>query len=176
MKGRIDLKEFIMGVKKELVEASRERVGQPFFELTDVEMETEFSLEASAEAEGGFKMFVSLKGSTKAFQSHKLTMKFKPLSDAAPEAIEGPLNTTGSDGVTGLQIIGSGGNLVPEVAIGARYDPRRHSPGGPLYQGGLDLSLSVLQNDGVQIEPDVLRKVYADIEMEMMAKLPDSES
>jgi len=58
MKGMISLKDFILGVKKELQEASTEGSKNPFLELTQVELEAEFSLDATASAEGGFKFLV----------------------------------------------------------------------------------------------------------------------
>ena len=78
-----------MGVKEELQKASEEGSGNPFFELTEVELDTSFALEVGAEAEGGFKFFVSLKGNTTAGQTHAVKIKFKPLpvsrsTDAVP--------------------------------------------------------------------------------------------
>lgn len=92
MKGKIDLKDFILGVKEELVQASKEGSQKPFFELTEVEMEASFSLEASAEAKGGFKFLVSIQGGTNAEQSHTVTLKFKPIPtrNNSIEASEGP--------------------------------------------------------------------------------------
>ena len=79
MKGNIDLKDFIIGVNNELISASRNRADEQFFELTEVEMEASFSLEAGAEAEGGFNFFVNVKGNASAEQSNKVLLRFKPL-------------------------------------------------------------------------------------------------
>ena len=79
MKGNIDLKKFITGVKEELVQASKDGSTNPFFELPEVELQTEFSLEASASAEGGFKFLIKVGAGTTAGQSHKVLLKFKPL-------------------------------------------------------------------------------------------------
>ena len=83
MKGNISLGDFIRGVKAELVQAANDRKDDPFFALTDVELEASFSLEA--EGEVGFKFVVAAKGATTASQVHKVTMKFKPISPKATD-------------------------------------------------------------------------------------------
>ncbi len=77
MKGKISLGDFIREVKKELVQATKDREDEPFFALTDVELEASFSLEA--EGEVGMKFIVETKGTTTASQVHKVTLKFKIL-------------------------------------------------------------------------------------------------
>lgn len=79
MKGNIDLKDFIRGVKEELVDASTKGDKKPFFELTEVEMEAQFSLKASAEAEGKIQFLIKLAGKAEAGQNHRVLLKFRPL-------------------------------------------------------------------------------------------------
>lgn len=86
MQGGINLKAFILGVKQELVEASEEGRKDPRFELAEMELEAEFSLEASAEAEGGFRFLVKVAGEAKGAQTHKVRLLFRPLSgDHGPD-------------------------------------------------------------------------------------------
>ncbi|WP_332777222.1 trypco2 family protein [Polaromonas sp.] len=85
IKGRISLGEFIRDVKKELVEAVKNRGDEPFFALTDVELEASFSLEA--EGEVGMKFIVEAKGATTASQVHKVTLKFKTLAQGDEEVL-----------------------------------------------------------------------------------------
>lgn len=80
MKGKISLGDFIREVKNELVQATKDRKDDPFFALTDVELEASFSLEA--EGEVGMKFIVEAKGTTTASQIHKVTLKFKTLVPA----------------------------------------------------------------------------------------------
>ncbi len=80
MEGNISLKKFILGVKQELQDASAEGSKNPFLELTQVELEAEFSLEASGGVEGGFSFIVKAKADAAASQSHKVKLIFSPLS------------------------------------------------------------------------------------------------
>ena len=80
MKGRIDLRKFIEQVKKELVEA--QTIEKPFYELTNVELEVNFVLEAKGKA--GLKFFViDVGGQATAQQTHKVVLhlggRFLPL-------------------------------------------------------------------------------------------------
>ena len=79
MEGNISLKDFILGVKKELQEASSEGSANPFLELNQVELEAEFSLETSAGVEGGFSFFVKANAGAGASQSHKVKLIFSPV-------------------------------------------------------------------------------------------------
>ena len=79
MKGRISLKDFIHGVKRELIDTSATAEGDPAFEMTEVELEAEFVLEASAKVEGGFAFFVKAEGGTAASQTHKVKITLRPL-------------------------------------------------------------------------------------------------
>jgi hypothetical protein len=79
MKGRISLKEFIHGVKQELLDASDNATGPAAFEMTEIELEAEFVLEATAKAEGSFAFFVKVEGGASTSQSHKVTVKMRPL-------------------------------------------------------------------------------------------------
>ena len=79
MKGRISLKDFIHGVKRELIDTSATAEGDPAFEMTEVELEAEFVLEASAKIEGGFAFFVKAEGGTAASQTHKVKITLRPL-------------------------------------------------------------------------------------------------
>ena len=83
MKGKISLGDFIREVKQELVQATKDGSGDPFFALSDVELEASFSLEA--EGEVGMKFIVEAKGTATASQVHKVTLKFKTL---APDSNE----------------------------------------------------------------------------------------
>lgn len=80
MEGGISLKKFILGVKRELQEASAEGSENPFLELTQVELETEFSLETTGGVEGGFSFFVKASAEAGASQSHKVKLIFSPIS------------------------------------------------------------------------------------------------
>lgn len=82
MKGKISLKEFILGVKEELKEASVEGSRNPFLELSQVELEAEFGLDAKASAEGGFKFLVRVGGETSASQLHKVKLIFSPIRES----------------------------------------------------------------------------------------------
>ncbi len=77
MKGKTKIGDFIHQVKKELV-AAQDASGQPFYELNEVQLEVSFVLEATGEA--GFSLYVvEFGGQTKAAQTHKVTLKLKPL-------------------------------------------------------------------------------------------------
>lgn len=82
MKGRISLKDFIHSVKDELLDTSATSKGEAAFEMTEIELETEFVLDASAKGEGGLAFFVKLSGETTASQSHKVKVKLKPIKPA----------------------------------------------------------------------------------------------
>lgn len=79
MKGNISLKEFILGVKRELLEAAEEGSKNPFLQLNQVELEAEFGIETSAAVEGGFSVFVKAKADAGASQSHKVKLVFTPI-------------------------------------------------------------------------------------------------
>ncbi len=81
MKGNISLKDFILGVKKELQEASSEGSANPFLELNQVELEAEFGLETSAGVEGGFSFFVKATAEAGASQSHRVKLIFSPVQN-----------------------------------------------------------------------------------------------
>lgn len=102
MKGRISIKDFIHRVKAELVEA-QDRTDKPFYELTDVELEIGFALEAQGSA--GFQLYViEFGGGAKAQQTHKVTLKFKPIqTPAAPPASPPAGGGGGGGGVPGLR-------------------------------------------------------------------------
>jgi len=85
MKGRISLKEFIHGVKMELLDASESASGPAAFEMTEIELEAEFVLDATAKAEGTFAFFVKVEGGVSTSQSHKVKVKMRPLKP--PSAI-----------------------------------------------------------------------------------------
>ena len=82
MKGRISLKDFIQGVKQELLEASETTIGPAAFEMTEIELEAEFVLEATAKAEGSFAFFVKVEGGASTSQSHKVKVKMRPIKPA----------------------------------------------------------------------------------------------
>lgn len=79
MKGNISLKDFILGIKKELQDASAEGAKNPFLELNQVELEAEFGLETSGSVEGGFSFFVKAAAEGGASQSHKVKLIFSPI-------------------------------------------------------------------------------------------------
>jgi len=85
MKGKISLGDFIREVKNELVQATKDRKDDPFFALTDVELEALFSLEV--EGEVGMEFIVEAKGTTTASQVHKVTLKFKTLVPTSDEPL-----------------------------------------------------------------------------------------
>ena len=77
MKGNISLGAFIKDVKDELVRA-QEGVGDPFYELKEVNLEVSFGLDASGK--GGARLFVvELGAETKASQTHKVILKLEPI-------------------------------------------------------------------------------------------------
>ena len=87
MKGNISLGDFIQDVKRELI-AAQDKSGDPFYELTDVQLEVSFVLDATAKA-GGKLLVVELGGETKAQQTHKVTLKLQPLEKPVADA-QGP--------------------------------------------------------------------------------------
>lgn len=94
MKGGISLKDFILGVKKELQEASTEGSKNPYLQLTQVELEAEFSLDAKALAEGSLMFLVKLGGETTASQLHKVKLIFSPIKNDVMFAVS-PSDSTG---------------------------------------------------------------------------------
>lgn len=77
MKGKISIGDFIHQVKKELVEAQGAS-GDSFYELHDVELEITFALETKGK--GGINLYVvELGGQAAASQTHKVTLKLKPI-------------------------------------------------------------------------------------------------
>ena len=97
MKGRISQSDFIESVKTELFEAAQKGGKKPLFTLEDVELETEFSIEAEGKA--GFKFFVDLEGKTKGAQTHRVKLRLKPISpsDHTPSKGELPLLENSQD-------------------------------------------------------------------------------
>ncbi len=79
MEGGLSLSDFIAGVKKELIQASKNGANEPFFELTEVELEANFVLGLSATAKGGLDFFVKLEGTTSGTQTHRVKIKLKPI-------------------------------------------------------------------------------------------------
>ncbi|CRM12579.1 hypothetical protein [Pseudomonas sp. 24 E 13] len=75
MKGNISLSDFIKEVKAELIESIDNDT--PFFEMGEVQLEVSFSLDASAKA-GAKLLVLDIGGSTKATQTHKVTIKLHP--------------------------------------------------------------------------------------------------
>lgn len=86
MKGNISLGKFIAEVKKELVEAAKNRDSKPFFTLQDVELETAFAVEAAGGT--GIRFIVDLKGEAKASQTHRVKLKFKTIPEGASQNLE----------------------------------------------------------------------------------------
>lgn len=83
MKGSISLGEFIEEVKKELRQA-QETSKEPMFQLSEVNLEVSFGVDASAKAEGKLMFFVDLSGEAKASQLHKVSLKLTPLEEIMP--------------------------------------------------------------------------------------------
>ena len=111
MKGNISLKKFILQVKKELQQAQQSK-DDAFFELTDVELEVSFSLQAKGGAKA--KLVVAeLGGEGAATQAHKVRMKFSPL--AVQESSE-------SEEVESQKPRSGGGGGYIEGARGPVYD------------------------------------------------------
>lgn len=77
MKGKLSLGDFISRVRNELAQA-QDTSGKPFFQLTNVELEVSFVLDASAKATGDL-FVVELSGQTKAQQTHKVKLTLEPL-------------------------------------------------------------------------------------------------
>jgi hypothetical protein len=84
MKGKVSLSEFIESVKTELFDAAQKGSESPFFSLEEVELETEFSIEAEGKA--GFKFFVDLEGKARGTQAHRVKLRLRPIppSDIMP--------------------------------------------------------------------------------------------
>lgn len=83
MKGNISIGDFIRQVKSELQEA-QSQPRDAFFELEDVTLEISFVLDI----EGGAKMnlyVVEIGGKSKAAQTHKVTLKFKPFDESTDD-------------------------------------------------------------------------------------------
>ena len=75
MKGKISIKEFIRSVKDEILESIDEE--NPLFELTNIDLEIAFQLEANTGA--GFKLYVfEANAGAKATQTHKVTISLSP--------------------------------------------------------------------------------------------------
>lgn len=89
MKGNISLKDFIKGVKEELISSLDNET--PFFEINDVQLEVSFGVEVEAEA--GFKFFVfDAKAKGGASQSHKVTINLTPFVLENPDPETSPQN------------------------------------------------------------------------------------
>lgn len=133
MKGNISLKDFILGVKKELQDASAEGAKNPFLELNQVELEAEFSLETSGGVEGGFSVFVKASIEEGATQSHKVKLIFSPIRNNFMFDISQPDSTDQTPGATS--------GLLPGIA------PRQGSPkpSGPYFN----------IHPGVRIVPEI---------------------
>jgi len=78
MKGKISLKEFIHQVKKELVDA-QEGIGDPFYELENVELEVSFAIDVKGESKLDL-VVIELGAEANAQQLHKVTLSLKPLT------------------------------------------------------------------------------------------------
>lgn len=83
MEGGISLKEFILGVKEELLNASAEGSKNPYLELNNVELEAEFELDLTGGVGGGLGIFVKAKIEGSAKQSHKVKLIFSPIKTAS---------------------------------------------------------------------------------------------
>ena len=83
MNGNISLVEFIEEVKKELREA-QEASKDPMFQLSEVNLEVSFAVDATAKAEGKLMFIVDLSGEINASQLHKVSLKLTPLEEIAP--------------------------------------------------------------------------------------------
>lgn len=122
MKGKISLADFISEVKKELIEAvkNKKEDDAPFFTLNEVELQTEFGVKA--EASGGFKFFVDLSAKTEANQRHCVTLKFSPIRQSINPSLVGG---GGGDG-TGVTAHGDITVSTPEQAVAIRQYLRGH--------------------------------------------------
>lgn len=92
MKGNISLTDFIKEVKAELIQSIDN--DNPFFEMGEVELEVSFSLDAGAKA-GAKLLVVDIGGSTKATQTHKVTIKLHPFVYVDVDEEKNPKATTG---------------------------------------------------------------------------------
>jgi len=85
MKGNISIGDFIHQVKSELMDAQT-ATEDPFYRLEDVTLEVSFVLEAAGKA--GFNLYVvELGGESKAAQTHKVTLKLRPIGNDVAYAI-----------------------------------------------------------------------------------------
>lgn len=75
MKGKISIKDFISSVKSEILESIDDE--NPLFELTGVELEVAFQLEANAGADFNLYVF-DASAETTATQTHKVTISLTP--------------------------------------------------------------------------------------------------
>lgn len=100
MKGNISLSDFIKEVKAELIQTIDN--DNPFFEMGEVQLEVSFSLDASAKA-GAKLLVLDVGGSTKATQTHKVTIKLHPFVYADAEEEKGPKAATGKVTPTALK-------------------------------------------------------------------------
>ncbi|MDD5241748.1 MAG: hypothetical protein PHG47_08535 [Sulfuricella sp.] len=87
MKGGISLGEFIEQVKKELRQA-QETSKEPMFQLSEVNLEVSFGVDASAKAEGKLMFFVDLSGEAKTSRLHKVSLKLTPLEEIMPMSFD----------------------------------------------------------------------------------------
>ena len=101
MKGRISLKDFIQGVKAELIDAAETSNGPAAFELTEVELEAQFVLDVAAKAEGAFAFFVKVGAETSASQTHKVKIKMRPLKPVSTANAVPKNSVFGVEGITG---------------------------------------------------------------------------
>lgn len=92
---RISLKDFIQGVKKELISASEAGAANPILELTQLELEAEFSVAASANADGGFELFLKVGGEATASETRRVKMIFTPLKQQPVINFENKATITG---------------------------------------------------------------------------------
>ena len=136
MEGMISLKKFILGVKRELQEASAEGSKNPFLELTQVELEAEFSLDATASAEGGFKFLVKVGGETSASQSHKVKLIFSPIATGNPMMFavapeDATERATSASGTSSSKPVGPTFEIITPYAVGPAN--RRQNLIGPYF-------------------------------------------
>lgn len=126
MRGGISISEFIHRVKDELVHAQVKNGGEPFYRLTEVELEISFVLGASGKAKGSL-MVLEASTEAKAQQSHKVTLKLEPVfldslrsKPAEPESSE---TNHGGDG--------GGVGVVEEQFAKKRFGPVYEYPPDP---------------------------------------------
>lgn len=121
MEGNISLKKFIFGVKRELQEASVEGSGNPFLELTQVELEAEFGLETSGGVEGGFSFFVKATADAGASQSHRVKLIFSPIKNNIMFAVSPPESTDQVTGETTYQLPSNSAKPSPQTPRGPYF-------------------------------------------------------